>query len=822
MYKPLSKLFIALLVLSAFASCTNEVFLPTPQTRNQSVIEELQRTTWNPQNKLTNLKASQGKWRTITLSWDPVPGATRYDIYKSATPFGQYNQVSFSLSNSVDLSVPSGSALYLKVAAVNSTGETGELSLYVHGASLARPQISGIVEPSAGMENSAKVYWYMDNAEESAYQDKVRYRVSAFEKDTETLKSQIEVKDVFNAIIGGLNASTFYEFEVAAWLEEEGEGLRETSSRMDAATALRTHPGVPEDLITVPGSEAASISLRFKLPEKVEVQVGETINPVTGKKEKVYEAHRLYFEIKRRKSIDASFTVVKDLHIPDADYTPKADITWTDTTVERGVEYVYQIRSYTDDVDAKTASDIVEFETTWAMPKPNLDFGTLDYTVNDAGTQWATAQLPLVFTHDAKGVNYQYKLTEKVSPVGDVNANNADAPITYMDKSPISYAALSSHIAHFDLTGKTSSTLRGRGYYSYAVDVYLDAALVDTITTVGSKLVIENMEKIEVIGAAVADGYDNRFIITWKWEDERRYIIKSAPTADTPADLWATVGEYSGTDTITVTKSGDTLTLTVTAPSEELGNGITRYFSIQAYKDLLPGDTWVAPAAYTLGKAVISSGVFSYDSVDIEWPPVQKADAYVLKYQYQGESEKTGTSSPVLANGKLVYTLKPDGYNNSAYAGKQFSVWVEAKNTATGSITTSGVLSNTRIFGPYGMTVTATQNTFDASDNPITLTWTKVDGAAGYYVIRRQFNANNTEPTGDGFRYYVDTRTVDIKVKGKRVVGSSFDAADTDEVSGLPVSLPVAVSLSGDIFTLADKVFSDDDYDTKIAAKGTG
>jgi hypothetical protein len=283
------------LVWPLLLCCTNEIFLPSPVTQIPEVLEELQKNHWNSTAAPGNLSSTQGKKRAINLTWDSVPGALRYDVYRSASPFGDYERFAHSADPSLTIGTTPGALFYFKVAAVSPQGETGEFSMTAQGTSLAQPQISDILEHGENGENQAVIYWYMNNADDSTYKQKVCYRVSAYEKGNpyEPVVEPVMAYGVFNAVISGLVANTPYEFQVEAWLDEEGEGAAELSLRMDAATARRTRPAAPVELTTVPGSQADRITLSWKLPETVDVL----------DEQGAYTPHALYFEVKRRTAV---------------------------------------------------------------------------------------------------------------------------------------------------------------------------------------------------------------------------------------------------------------------------------------------------------------------------------------------------------------------------------------------------------------------------------------------------------------------------------------------------------------------------------------
>jgi hypothetical protein len=799
------------LVLAVLASCTNEVLLPPPYPQTPEAAEELQKTAWTPGAAPQNLTASQGRRRSIRLSWDSVPGVLRYDIYRSGSPQGDYEHFAHSGENSITLETAPGAQFYFKVAAVNAAGETGQPSAIVRGTSLALPQISDILEQEENGENSALLYWYMDNADDSSYKAKVCYRVSAFEPGNplEPAVEPVMVYGEFSVLISGLRANTRYEFQVEAWLDEEGEAARELSQRMDAATARRTRPAAPLELGSLGGSQADRITLNWKLPEMVDV-----LDETSGE----YVSHGLYFEVKRRLKGAASFpagALNSGLHFSDlglAAYVPGKPVSWTDSSVVRGQEYEYQVKSYADDVGIRKISSASSAALVqgWAMAQPILSFGSITYSLNGEGTRYDAAELELDFDHDARDLDYRYRLIEKITPVGDSHPLDAGEGEIVFLPSGLNRGELPAYKVRCDLTKKTSPSHRGRGYYSYTVQVFLEELLLETVCTLGTRLVTENTEPVTVENFTVEDGYADMFILRWDREDNRRYTIKSAAV---PGGPWTELTQYS---------AGAGGVPGFTHPVTGQDSGLTRYFSIQARNTAgLPGEIYYSPAVQTLGKARIRlGGTLSYDHVEILFEPVQRADQFELVCQYEGGGSFSRlfdlSALDVNDFGQQVYSLRPDNYDQAAWAGKKMTLTLKAKNTARGAETSSDPLPGVRVFGPSGMTVQAARN---ESLDLIRLTWTEVEGAAGYYILRRQFNPDASPPAAGSIRYYVDAGAV--TVKGKEIVETSTGPADSGDVK-LLVPLAAGLEKTGASFTLSDSVLSDAHYENNEQAKSLG
>jgi hypothetical protein len=118
-----------------------------------------------------------------------------------------------------------------------------------------------------------------------------------------------------------------------------------------------------------------------------------------------------------------------------------------------------------------------------------------------------------------------------------------------------------------------------------------------------------------------------------------------------------------------------------------------------------------------------------------------------------------------------------------------------------------------RLFGPAGLeqpgAITASQT---ASVTEIEFSWNEAAGAAGYYVIRRQYDTGNAGPRGDPVLYYVDAQTKALK--GKDVAVDEMDLPeDSADVSAELV-------FAGGKYTLKDKAMTDAVYLAKQAGFG--
>ncbi|MDR1899336.1 MAG: hypothetical protein LBQ55_04950, partial [Treponema sp.] len=137
----------------------------------------------------------------------------------------------------------------------------------------------------------------------------------------------------------------------------------------------------------------------------------------------------------------------------------------------------------------------------------------------------------------------------------------------------------------------------------------------------------------------------------------------------------------------------------------------------------------------------------------------------------------------------------------------------EARRLADGGaeiVTVSNTVDNARLFGPAGLeqpgAVTAAQN---LSTSEIELSWNAVTGAAGYYIIRRQYALDNSDPVPAGLTLLYYVNAADMHLKGKDILLDGFGIkTDSDAVSA-------EIAYANGTYTLKDQAIPDVYYTEK-------
>lgn len=358
-------LVLSFLAIMALSSCDNILPVPSigPDSSSSGTSGKIIAT---PEN----VRATHGRKGVITISWTPIVNAQYYFIYKANSPHDKYIQIDEASAGSsfIDIKVPSGTSGYFKVAAVDAYEHVSDLSLAVYGTSLATPVITAIEEK----EDTATVYWYMDNASEDSYLDKVIYYVHCYKTDgTEQETKRISATTETVCTFENLSSATRYLYEVETFIVSEQENI-EKSLKIDSETAVNLSPKAAKFTVS-DGTFTDKIQIKITLP-----QIGQIISETGhgGASVSSYEKRPLYFKILRREKIDGennapftervsylnfrgetrqlvdSNTTAQDFYdgTPWNDYSEGNEIIYEDVIEAntRGVKYEYQVVSYVD------------------------------------------------------------------------------------------------------------------------------------------------------------------------------------------------------------------------------------------------------------------------------------------------------------------------------------------------------------------------------------------------------------------------------------------------------------------------------------------
>ena len=797
-----------------------------------------------------NLQSTQGGSREITLTWDPVKDAARYNVYRASTQFDTFVQVGEATSDkaSYTMKVPAGADFYYRVTAVNYGGEESPFSSIVRGTALATPLISGIEGVEGKEDSDVTVYWYMGNVD--AYQDQVRYNVICYDsKGSELARVVVDGSrsDKTEAVIPNLTPNTDYQYKVEAYLITAQDKV-EAGDPMDAATARRLRPNAPEELKVEQGQSKDGITLTFKLPELVDVALPGGL----------YEQKPLYFKIYRRKFVEGSTDTEKGWELVKADfgktteakegepqlvkfgaedeeYTPGNLVTWTDTDKNldrgvkgvKGVKYEYKVQSFAYVTNRDISSDLsTATNHGWLIAEALFETGTYTTVKDNAenpeqeATKNIAASLGFIFEFDTMGVEYNYILREEYWSLETYSADGQVETESVQKKTedvPFSNVSdVKEYVRNFDLSQPDAV----RGYYKYSLYILTQtqhevAEAADCLTVLGDILVTDNISLPVIKSFSATSGYNNKIELSWEYNDKYIFEIKYKEDND-EAGGEKTIDHNTLIPQADTYSTGDEVTYT-----DLVDEGKQRTYILYA-KGTDGGRTSSWPiTARSSSTPAPELGDIQYGEITVKWPDVV-ADSYTISAQYQDAAVanankiESGTitkriPTALQENGQTYTFVNPTGYDNAGVSGLPIDVKVTAnitpvktKHTLEGEEGSSYLITEekltpitlektlvSRTMGPAATTVTVTQGGPTNTDS-IDITWNRVEGATAYAIIR-----NRMHITGNKRSSFQSTDMYIVK----EVQNTPTDGAETGTGT-----LSATVSLLGGTISEQDKV----------------
>ena len=846
---------LALLAVLAFGTGCKNQFLEKPSFGNPEASTENNQTTNGAAVSFgapAGLTSTQGGYREITLSWDSVKDAVRYNVYRASTQFDTFVQVGETAGEETTytMKVASGADYYYRVTAVSHSGEQSPFSSIVRGTSLATPLISAIEGVEGKEDSDVTVYWYMGNVD--AYQNQVRYNVICYDaKGTELARVVVDgsKSPKTEAVIPNLTPNTDYQYKIEAFLVTAQDKV-EAGDPMDAATARRLRPNAPEELKVEQGQSKDGITLSFKLPALVDVALPGGL----------YEQYPLYFKIYRREYAEGSTDTEKGWTLlkadfgktdtkpgegetqkvkfgsDDEDYTPGKVVSWTDgNKLNRGVRYEYKVQSfayYERDITSKYSASIA---TGWLVAK--ADFGTGEYTpvLNEEQTANVSSTLGFRFAWDTLGLDdeYHFILTEtRFNLEGDAEDKTTSEEKETQDKKFTTIAEVQQYVRHFN----NLNTADVRGYYKYTLAIFnKNGTEILSLQSPGRAIVTDSVDVPVIKLFSVTSGYNDKIELQWKHNSAYKYTVEY--TGDAEGEQAQTIDQETlYASKFADYKDGDTVTYTHTVGAGKKHEYILRV-SETISTDSLPivGRTSVAPS--------LAKKDYSYDALTVEWQDVP-AESFTLEARYKDGTtasrypidpqELDGNDADTLDKEPIQRTVtfdKPNGYTHATVSGKPVEITITAKvpvtrtvhilQGETGSsydITTETLnsieLKTTIEHYTMGPAMVAAKADLGVSSDKIQLTWKKVEGAAAYVVIRNGFHiSSKAGSVASDSATHLDFKSTDMYLV--KTTGS-----DTWTVEHKPSNQVIekyfSVAVADDTFTLTDNLYTDADSTSNV------
>lgn len=278
----------------SFSACQNEL-LDSPSFQNRGSYST------GRVASPTNLTATQGGYKSITLKWTAAKSAVIYNIYHSDTATGTFEflgQTSDATCSYTVGGLEPDVKKYYKVQSVDSNSETSEgYSQICYGTTLAAPIITSIKQNANG--DRITVHWYkgVNCTEETYLNSGLNYTVILYNADgTQVLKEEtIPALDKNNEVntkytFKNLTPNTNYYIQIKAYTKSAQDAKSTESSDIESqSTAHSLIPAAPENFEAAKGISKDGIALSWVLPKFAEIKASTT-----------YETRPVYFKVFRK------------------------------------------------------------------------------------------------------------------------------------------------------------------------------------------------------------------------------------------------------------------------------------------------------------------------------------------------------------------------------------------------------------------------------------------------------------------------------------------------------------------------------------------
>ena len=813
-------LLFGLLSLIFLLGCQNHL-LPSPKMENPNNSDETEKTETPIWSAPQDLIATHGLKNKIELSWNGVKSAVRYYIYEATTPYDKFTQIAETTTNTTSyvLEEKSGIAKYYKITAVKKDGEESPFSIIAYGTTLANPVITYITQDEENSDSASTVHWYMNNCNTNTYQNNVRYTINCFDPQGNNVAEKIHDGQTDYPYIKfeNLSPNTDYTYQVTAYIVSH-QNDTEISDKVDAKTARRLRPNPPENLIASLGTSTSEINLTFDLPTMVDIALGNGI----------YEQKTIYFKIYRRiaseNTNEADWQIIENKFATEnfvSQYTPSnpeqpyesgKKVTYTDTkNLKRGLMYEYKVQSYADETNREISSNY-SFATTQGFLMAVPKFETTNYetikdtkgTTDESDDIYTEVKNNFIFTWNMNGYekDYAYILGEKRYKLEIDNQNQQDEignPETYTFFSTIE--DVNEYQRTFDLTDE-NTLLDTRGYYSYKLYIINNPGenytvtenfdYIVEITAFGTILVTQDTTAPEIKNYSTQDGYKDKICLSWEYDET---ISKYTIIYEVEDGTENFIEDFSSL--FENAKNGDIITY-----EHSVESGFCATYALVALRGISVSTEPVK--LYTLGTPELKFDEENpqYDTISVNWNPVNKVDSYELSYSTDGTTYSEPTVIPcpqenienpenfiVNSDGSYTYNIvKPTNYDDATFAGRDIFVKILAKNT----LDSTDDNITTRLLGPVFTNPKSDPAKFT---DKITVTWNPVKGAKKYLVKRDRYSVDNTTIESTDF-YYVNSD------------GSGLSVLNEENVTNKQVELSLSTDINDKLqFVLVDKSY---------------
>lgn len=686
-----------------------------------------------PPEKIT---ATQGGYRSITLTWASSKYAKNYEIYSSDTSTGEFikiGETSDATCNYTSSENP-GILKYFKVRAVKEVDNKNVLSEFsttCFGTTLATPAITWVKQSANGDAITVKWYKGVNCTPKTYLNSELNYTVILWNADsTKVLKEvTIAATEVANDAdtvytFTGLEPNTNYNVQVKAY-KKSAQNNTESSDPENQSTAHSLVPAGPESLAVTKGTSKDEVKVSWILPKFAEIKTSTAYEsrPVYFKIYKKLEsapdyayssivtylgsvkqnspsASVIYFEKKTAATPEESNVTVtpKDSILVEypteetetdqnyKNYIPGTKITYIDKDVKVGEKYSYRVQSFIDDNGKKliTSDESYAEESGWLINTPSISVSST-YKEKPKENEADSAKIEsfsvvLNFKFDDFGQSYNYVIEETCQKIKKASEEGTKDTVEEENKNYLQSTSYSIFPKEFNYKPIDNENYYQK--YTYAVYI-LDASSESSdvskayisVAAPGSVIVINDMSMMPSIEYfSIKDGYKDGFLLSWKYNKDCKYTLS-----------------WKDNDSTQI----NSLVLDNAELEKNLKEGLVEFKHSANSGDIRKDYTLTANNGMeiSINPPESEGGVYktlgtpkpyfepNYKSVKILWKPVQKAKGYKITASYKGTPivEKNISENQTDEDGNLSYEI------TEPY-GKTKSGEVEAFNTTNAEI----------------------------------------------------------------------------------------------------------------------------------------
>lgn len=687
----------------SFSACQNEL-LDSPSFQNRGSYST------GRVAAPTNLTATQGGFRSITIKWTAAKSAVFYNIYHSDTATGNFTfleqtpDATCSYTTSADPDVKK----YYKIQSVDTNGEVSEqYSQICFGTTLATPIITSIKQNAKG--DAITVRWYKGvNCTTDTYlNDSLNYTIVLYNADgTQVLREEtISAMDVKEAAdtkytFTNLTPNTKYKIQIKAYTKSAQDSKStESSDKEDQSTAHSLIPAAPENFSVSKGTSKDSVTLSWELPKYAEIKsatafetrpvyfkiyrklesapenayepiityLGTIVNAdqpandstIYFEKTKTGESEESIITVTPKDSIAVDYSKADETKAEEAfpSYIPGTIITYIDKNVKSGKKYSYRIQSFIDDSKKKniTSDESICEDFGWLINSPTIQVSSKpNYYNNDNKQLIESFSVTMNFKFDDFGQKYNYIITETCQEMENVETGEGESKT--IEKKPIGdetkekYSSTS--YADFFPWKKEYKTEELKEnhfkYYSYSVAITSEDGKTEyaSIDAPGKIIIIDKKESVPNVDDFSVQDGYSNKFILSWTYDETCSYKVIYTNKDKNGKEESKIEKTFAADELKNEKGESCVTGDKVKFSHQAESGDTRTVYTLVGSNGFESSRILDGEYKTLGTP---EPYFepSYKSIKVIWKPVQKATSYTITATYNKEEIKAENISKI-------------------------------------------------------------------------------------------------------------------------------------------------------------------------------